>query len=1089
MRVVITPRSATCDAVMACLRSWSASGLLDPFCWWQAAKEGEPDFAVDRMEGGVPHREPLASALTGQPPERTALVAFYPATSEDGFDPRFSDRVSVHVTAAADVFAFRRHTTECTMIVAPAEIGQTVPPELFDARWETNVYAAPEDRASPQDVNILPGDETRFPMHAAHALATLADLWSTPGQAEQPVLGNLGSGAFGDYAAPVQVARCFSRVLDFGYLPDHLAAHAFQAGPSWPNPDRRHYDIVSTSSAYAPYLVKRYLDAHREVLGLSVVEPIQMPPPPEYGLLEALWLLLTDLIWRLRRAPFEKLDEVRTAIYNRAATVIQSKGGRRVRPLHGKTTGQVEELEADLERPLFVPDGAVAAAWTDLRRLALGLVDGAELPDWVEDGALRSGSTQRAVVVDPRRIVPDPEDVPPAVAAGQPRACDPLNLDDRFAKPESGEDQPEEVDQEHWVHPHLDTPLWMVGVGIARALRTAEVEGAAPPAAEERDAEAEAEELAAQRRLRTRLRRKQLRRRVGVSILLAIAAGYGAWESLTLTLRPLAFAAIAAIWTLWAANLARKALLRDRDEEHAELQAELDRVNRAILRAQRAGDAIRLERRYDEYLDWAEATGWVVHHPWVGAPLAGVEIRAPIDRETLPAAAAVAVAPAGEGLAALARRAQSQLFSPRWLSDVYAGVESAVMSEAEGGVGYAGGGDARWPDPAGDVSPDPGSPRRVLLAALRRGDHRQLDQSDMAANLLDFLDAEPIDALAKTTVPLDHRMRSGGLEALALPPAVGWFSAPDSIEQVADRAGGAVVSIEAKRGGVPIAGSGVVVGADGLVATARRLAADCEEIAVTTADGEVHDAELLRLSPLADLALLTAASIEVDGATLDGADSRIGQGDPVVTLCPAPSPDDEPALGWGLVTSTAQADGCRSFQVTLQSPDLASGAPVFDVQGRIVGIASTGASANGSGESDGGSVAAIAPVDALHALIATESTSPSVRGDGSADGDARAPGAGPARTPSEFLGAIAPGAGPVHLLPQHWVSPDADEEVARFLPEDATAHVDGNTPIERLSGRSRFHTPIRVLFHRTDLPKPSRSQRLASCVDDEHPEM
>jgi len=179
MRVVVAPRSEVSEAVHDCLLAWSRVGLLGPFCFWQVpvAQGQEVLDQVERIEEGDSKTGSLAEALQGTPSDQVTLVGLYAAGPGDGFDAGFADAIQRCLGIGRKVLAFEKgKPIECTVMVAPEEIAQPVPLDVFCGTW--NLYIAPEDRASPPEANQLLSSEGLLARHAAHALATIADLWA-----------------------------------------------------------------------------------------------------------------------------------------------------------------------------------------------------------------------------------------------------------------------------------------------------------------------------------------------------------------------------------------------------------------------------------------------------------------------------------------------------------------------------------------------------------------------------------------------------------------------------------------------------------------------------------------------------------------------------------------------------------------------------------------------------------------------------------------------------------------------------------------------------------------------------------------------
>lgn len=456
MRVLIVPRGPTSEAVLDSLTTWSGSALLEPFCWWVApSAASEATAQVTRVERGESHEDLLAVALEGADQADIALVAFAPVGAGESVPAAFVDAADACVEMARNVLAFGVGSSdECLMVVAPAEVGQPVPPELFVARWAANVYVAPEDRFDPADFNHLVANAAAFPRHAAHAVASIADLWVRAEPHSTGVLATLSMRHLDLAPPPVQVVRCFSRVVDYGFVIDHLAAGVFSAGGAWPNPDPRRFDRIADPGSVLPDLARAFLDKHADVLGLSRCDPMTLDPPVRLGLLAALRELIKLIIRRLRNKPFEILESQIARVHDMLAERIEHYSGDNVLVVRyfDRAAGDrsLLELREFLHDQLRVPDGPVAAAWADLWQLTLGIVDGAGLPPETGDDILARGNL-RALVTDPGRIGPHPGNPPPATEEDpDPRVCDPLRwLEEQAAIEQEAavEDDPTEASE------------------------------------------------------------------------------------------------------------------------------------------------------------------------------------------------------------------------------------------------------------------------------------------------------------------------------------------------------------------------------------------------------------------------------------------------------------------------------------------------------------------------------------------------------------------------------------------------------------------------------------------------------------------
>lgn len=1107
MRILICPETPTSATVLDCLTSWSGSGLLRPFCWWVTPPgAGSVGLQVVRVDGGEQYEEPLATALGDVEPQDVRVLGLFAATPAEGFDPGFSDDLQARLDRAGVVLApAEGQPLEAAMVVVPVEVAQPVPPELFHPFRSANVYVAPEDRAHPDAANELPDNTARLGPHAAHAIATIADLWVTRHADEQSVLDRLVDVQVGHETVPVRVVRCYSRMVDFGYFSGHLAAQVFTPGKAWPNPDITKFDRISSGGDRLDFLVRNYLDVHRQVLDVSEVEKIPLPEPEVLSIWEAIKRLFREVLFRVREMPViyvrEKVIAAHDHVAGRLNRLVPKGSNWKVKTLADQeaSTSDLRDLREQLDRPIVQPNGPVKDTWTDLRMMTLGMIDGTELPRSLDSSVLQS-EDKRAVISDPERIVPDPRDRPPAEPGedGMPRACDPLRLDPELAArwravrsdgveevvPASEVvDEPQaepEMADTSWKDRYGSTPTWKVGEAIARSWIRALQEGKDPADdPEERERIEQAEEVERQRSLTAARadRRRAWMTFVGASAG-AVVAAVAAVLIFVWWLLPPAFLAIGACWLAVMVGLARSVVGRREQAELDILAREIDKLNVAMERAYRRGDAIRLQRRYEEFLDWSEIIGFMAHHPWVGEPLSRVTVQSDIDPDTLPAAMGLAIADTGPRLEQVGNEARRILFHPQWLTGLYSSMEAQVQDliREQNGLGP----DAPVPPAAADVLEDVDSPRRVLLRRTRRGDGRRLRENPMSEELLRFIDGFPIDGAAEGAAVLDGDARA----ASPLPPAATWFTPPEELADLADTLRGTVVRITTSAEGVEAGGSGVVVTDDGHIATARHVIDDASDITVTFADGTAVAAVVDRVSTTTDLAVLSVVDSHVDVAARFGADTGVRQGDPVITLGHPQLQDGEASLAWGLVTATdrtIEVDGVgrlRVLQATYSSAGGASGAPVFDLEGRLVGIHAA------SAELGGGNVpsylSSAVPASELTALMsgATESSELLAVRDAAAAADpsVRRP------TPSAFLDRLNDEPAALSLLHQHFA--DLKDRPERFddVLRPRLARVAG-VRFAPVAGAAGFLIPSRVVTHRVELAAPVPPEGLQSCAD------
>ncbi len=1107
MQVVIAPESATTSAVRDCLVSWSRVGLLGPFCLWSVPLRGQAGVGdgVERIENGEAIAGSLAEVLQGIHSDQVTLVGLYAAAPGEGFDPVFAERVGDCLAIGTEVLAFEKgHPIECTVMVVPEAIGQPVPLDVFCGTW--NLYVAPEDRASPPEVNQLQSSEGLLPRHAAHALATVADLWvNATVQPTGALAASAGREAFSIDPPAVRVVRTFTRVIDLGYLADHVAAGVFRAGKAWPNPDPNRFDRAGEPSRLIAEATREFIGIHGELIGLTEFKPLELPPEKRPNLWEALLELIQLIKARIRRLPVDLADATVGKAHDYLAGVIDRyRGPEAAKTMRWRERPEgerrLDDLVAELNRPLYTPDGATAAVWHDLRQLALGLIDGAPLPERIEpEGHVRGD--KRLLVTNPEAVVPDPEVQPPL--PDFERACDPLNLDPRFAlrEQEGGEDgdSASEAEQERrqkleeWAAKLRPTLLWSVGAEIAAALEAAkaaaaelerlgapavaeaaaeEVEGEPAEAAEEQEQEPSAEDG-------RRRRWRALRNRFLVYGLLAVLASATAWSKLAFLSAAGAQLAIGAVWAVAMGTLALRFVRTEREIVRKEIQAQFEVVNRATRRAFHAGDLPRLERRYAEYLDWAEIIGWMAHHPWVGEPIGRVEVKAPVRQGTLPSAFRVAagVVPP-ENVEALCNQARSKVFDSGWLTEQYRVSLEQNNRRVSLTRSYSGAGGSL--DPDADVDEEPDSPRRLLRDAIRRGEGRHLRDNEMTGEVLRYIDGLSLDLAAKgvaASLSLRSQEDDAGHQLEALPPCPAWFAPPRRMFELTAGIQAALVSIAANSFAGPKVGLGVPVGEGGQIVTSLQVVADATSIRVQLPDGSGREASLARSSSRHDLALL---ELEGGGADLEVevqlAEEEPQLGEPVLAPAPPDREPDQPEVALGLLVRGAAGGGGADarFGVAYRTVAGPAGSPVFDLQGRLLGVhravdeleqPAEGASLS---RPVTGAAALRRLLDGEEEPAAAEEQAPSRRP--AAFGDR-------AHLASRFFESLfVSEPESIGLLPQHWV--DADEQ---HMPELVLGRAEfGYATLDQLCGRVEFLQPVRAIVHRVDISTAIAAKELVS---------
>lgn len=623
-----------------------------------------------------------------------------------------------------------------------------------------------------------------------------------------------------------------------------------------------------------------------------------------------------------------------------------------------------------------------------------------------------------------------------------------------------------------------DSFLWLVGSGIAEALLEARREGSR----DEPDTKPTEAQLARDAERRAR-RRGYVWRLVG-GTLGACVAVYLAAAELDLLVAVPVVAVILSIWVLFLAYVARGLLALDHARERDAAQRQLDLINAAMLRAQRAGDAERLQRRYVEYLDWAEILAWIVHRPWTEVPLSRVEGFGTLHADTMPAAMQIGVAmPSDKHFAQLVSQGRTLMFSPGWLSSLFRAVQRRVRSDDESSRQSAlDGAFDEGLDPEGDVSEDEESPRRVLLAAVRRGDGRRLDDNPLSRDLLEMIDRMPLDAVA----PEVQVARAGDARPIqAMPAAVSWFDAPEDLDEIAAPLRPFAVRIRA--GDVEFAGA--IVG--GTVVTAVN---GDEATPLLVSAGDAAQRAMSGKGRAGPLALLADDPMPPEGAhPADKDGSPNEDGDAAASAQPEPLPKGfvlataelvvgDPVLGigtestsWGLVTATPPGEPAR---VTFRHSPGPAGTPLVDLDGRLMGIQAWPPPPR-RGVVQPPNEARVHGIHLLRRLIAGEPDADEAPETEPVESRSRS--ANLARmTPTAFLAEPYTEAEGMSLLPQHWHDRRDGHFITGVAPQPPNLSP-ATADVGVLSTGARFHEPLRVLVQRVDLTDPVPAEQLQSC--------
>ncbi len=277
----------------------------------------------------------------------------------------------------------------------------------------------------------------------------------------------------------------------------------------------------------------------------------------------------------------------------------------------------------------------------------------------------------------------------------------------------------------------------------------------------------------------------------------------------------------------------------------------------------------------------------------------------------------------------------------------------------------------------GDRSPDP-----TVLARRRGGTLRVVVPSAVLSALL----ASGLTVAAIGLTGDLHRSapESPAPSAASADATLASVTTAGSVEDVAAAASPSVVTITVSgaAGASPFGaspagtGSGVVVGADGLILTNAHVVEAGGSLSVTLADGTEVPATVVATDPAHDLAVvradvtgLTAAVLDETGALIVGQavvaiGSPLGTFTDTVTLGIVSGLDRSIDVADGATRGVTHLDGMIQTDAAINAGN--SGGPLLDLQGRVVGIVT----ANASGAQG---VGFAVPIAAAHDLLARAS--------------------------------------------------------------------------------------------------------------------
>lgn len=980
--MLLLATTGSADGVCSVLASWSSAGLLRPFVHW--VDDGSPEGAAERVDRGRREACSLAKALHGVPAGEVRVVGLaWPG--DDGPEVPTGEAVErlnrILYSPVGQPLLPADTYRVAGMVIVISSVADLIDESLVEHNFRPIIMIAPEDRAAPDLVNNLGADAEALARHGAHAIASIAELWAIAKQRQPAVLDELEKTG----GSLVQVVRPFSRTIDAGYVADHVATQVLRPVPNWPNPDQARFDDREFSDGLKVAVIDEYFRRHEQTLGLTKFEPMLLPQLPSLGLWAAIKAVFRYFIDGLRNVPASQLERMIAGAYDHIASRVETLApGRSVKVLRWRNRDPARSPRQFIEeqllaRPLTVVDGAPGPAWSDLLGLTLGLADGMQLPKELDLEFLTMAG-KRLVVLMPDALVPDPDRLPPNVGATrQDRTCDPLRWDPiaPLATPamaatgggiECGRGSSGSDDLlKDWYSHCSGSVLWRIGARIGEQIRQAGEESKPPPLDEWEKLDERAEEV---KKTIREIRRSFVLWGViansAVAVLLGwlgVANSQQPWQKVLMLVGALLLWLLVLGWS-WQRTAARIAAA-----EAAAAAEFLALLNRILLALMRAGDLTRMGRRYEEYLDWSEILSIFLHRPFVGRSVEALDLPDELDETTLPHAWTPGVGiNTDQRFETICNRARAQLFYQGWLTLFQRQVAEALLIERHERFG----GDRGEPglvlhNPFGDTDSNEDSPRRWLLAGVRQGRHRDVGASPLTPDLLRVIGNLSIDMVAQRVVG------RGDVPVHPLGPMGTWIDRPENLDRLAGPLRATIVRIDGKHSDGNVMGTGVIVDQSGIVVTNRHVVEGCSDLRVKFDDGTVVDAEIAQLGTT-DIALLKIASAGgLQHPARLGSSSDLRTGTPVFTLGHPAALVGDPTLAWGLITATDRRTEqfgmpTRVLQASIAVTGGASGSPVFDLSGALVGLVFGGVDV-GPGKLPADYITLVIPVDDIRDLL------------------------------------------------------------------------------------------------------------------------
>ncbi len=788
--VIITDGSDEAQKLMDQMMIWAAAGLIDSSWWLDGRSLGPSDVGGRATPLNATGMRAISATLVEADGAR--LVQFLPSLGVTAYEVCRIVMVHMLTLGSSGDVEIARHTNNfveqlrpnipasSTMaklnLLIPVTGAESVDPQILQPGWQANLLVSPEDEVSDRHSSVGVAHPGNLISHAALHVATVGGMWS--GMESGPF--DRSSESSDGEPDPI-TARAFVRVVRSRDIVDEIAVAAIgEAGDTgWDLPsDEGTGDQPLQASNPATVLADALEAAGALDDGMLRFNPgrqLDAPQPTPIGILKSLALIFRYFWASVVRLPEAAVGRLRQAVTelaeDRATNFAFGDDGLFVARLGGEpadrdaaASPELEHVTNEATRILTLLGarttvGPTPVLWQALRRFCFAIVDGSEPPSELPIDTVGS---RRQLITRPELIVSDPDndyfELSAHVILGtglsqwsgiRVSACDAylarrLETDLRSASERikllagsnpipSDRQVQEQVDHElarilDWILSRHLSFLWQLSERIGGQLNEADVKmKSALPIVVEGWSNIDFHEPS------TRLR--HLNRAWLVTFLFTIAGVVTLWRWEEVRPNAPAVTPILLVTAFLISFILFREYLRAIYKWEANAERTIASYKQALsdLRVS-SQETVRLGAIYQQYIEWAEIIGWILHHPWT--PYGG-EVReslTPIFEDAY-AIQITEARPSDEHVQLLGTRARHDLIHVGWLGACY----EAVAQQAEATTAIATGSTNQQRLSADVDTPfQPNGARTALLETLRTKRPQELARDQAVSAVATF---------------------------------------------------------------------------------------------------------------------------------------------------------------------------------------------------------------------------------------------------------------------------------------------------------------------------------------------------------------